>query len=186
MSHVHQVPMCRQRIDPGEWDAHGGAALGDRAEWSDRACGMAALRMILLTYGRPAPPLTELVALGVREGALTGRGWLHAGIARLAEGFGIPARAQPAAAADLPGHLAAAPVIVSVTEKFPDDGRKGGHLVVARGYHGTRPGDPDILFRDPSGWGQTCDRVPLSRLAASYTGRCITFAPLLTPVTEGA
>ena len=186
MSRIHQVPMCRQRIDPGEWDAHGGAALGDRAEWSDRACGMAALRMILLAYGRPAPPLTELVALGVREGALTGRGWLHAGIARLAEGFGIPARAQPVAAADLPGHLAAAPVIVSVTEKFPDDGRKGGHLVVARGYHQVAaPGDPDILFRDPSGWGQTCDRVPLSRLAASYSGRAITFAPL-TCATEGA
>lgn len=90
MSQVHQVPMCRQRIDPGEWDAHGGAALGDRAEWSDRACGMAALRMILLAYRRPAPPLTELVALGVREGALTGRGWLHADIARLANlGIGI-------------------------------------------------------------------------------------------------
>lgn len=186
MSQVHHVPMCRQRIDPGEWDAHGGAALGDRAEWSDRACGMAALRMILLAYRCPAPPLTELVALGVREGAMTSRGWLHAGIARLAERFGIPARAQAVAAPDLPGHLAAAPVIVSVTEKFPADGRKGGHLVVARGYHQTRPGDPDILFRDPSGWGQTCDRVPLSRLAASYTGRCITFAPLLTPVTEGA
>ena len=135
VSRVHQVPMCRQRIDPGEWDAHGGGALGDRAEWSDRACGMAALRMILLAYRRPAPPLTELVALGVPEGALTGRGWLHAGIARLAERFGIPARAQAVAAPDLPGHLAAAPVIVSVTEKFPDDGRKGGHLVVARGYH---------------------------------------------------
>jgi hypothetical protein len=51
-----------------------------------------------------------------------------------------------------------------------------------------RPGrsNPDIIFRDPSSWGQTCDRVPLSRLAASYTGRCITFAPLLTPATEGA
>jgi hypothetical protein len=85
VSQVHQVPMCRQRIDPGEWDAHGGAALGDRAEWSDRACGMAALRMILLAYRRPAPPLTELVRIGVREGALTGRGWLHAGIARLAD-----------------------------------------------------------------------------------------------------
>ena len=178
MSQVHQVPMCRQRIDPGEWDAHGGAALGDRAEWSDRACGMAALRMILLAYRRSAPPLTELVALGVAEGALTGRGWLHAGIARLADRFGIPAP-------DLPGHLAIAPVIVSVTERFPDDGRKGGHLVVARGYHDAQPGDPDILFRDPSGWGQTCDRVPLSRLAASYSGRAITFAPL-TPLTEGA
>ena len=42
--------MCRQRIDPGEWAAHGGTSLGDRAEWSDRACGMASLRMIMLAY----------------------------------------------------------------------------------------------------------------------------------------
>jgi hypothetical protein len=50
MSAVHDVPMCRQRIDPDEWDEHGGHALGDRAEWSERACGMAALRMIMLAY----------------------------------------------------------------------------------------------------------------------------------------
>ena len=178
MSQVHQVPMCRQRIDPAEWDAHGGTALGDRAEWSDRACGMAALRMILLAYLGDAPPLTELVKTGVRDGALTGRGWLHAGIARLAAGFGIPAAAEAVTAGELPALLAAAPVIISVTEKFPDDGRKGGHLVVARGITQSANGGPDILIRDPSAWGQEHDRVPLARLSASYTGRCITFAPM--------
>jgi hypothetical protein len=170
--------MCRQRIDPAEWDAHGGAALGDRAEWSDRACGMAALRMIMLAYLGDAPPLTELVKTGVRDGALTGRGWLHAGIARLAAGFGIPAAAEAVPAGELPARLAAAPVIISVTEKFPDDGRKGGHLVVARGTACTGTSGPDILIRDPSAWGQDHDRVPLARLSASYTGRCITFAPM--------
>jgi hypothetical protein len=38
--------MCRQRIDPEEWQAHGGHMPGEPAEWSERACGMAALRMI--------------------------------------------------------------------------------------------------------------------------------------------
>jgi hypothetical protein len=178
LSQVHDVPMCRQRIDPAEWDAHGGASLGDRAAWSDRACGMAALRMILLAYLGDAPPLTELVKTGVREGALTERGWLHAGIARLAASFGIPAAAEPVSADELPARLAAAPVIISVTEKFPEDGRKGGHLVVARGTAQSADGSPDILIRDPSAWGQDHDRVPLTRLAASYTGRCITFAPI--------
>jgi hypothetical protein len=170
--------MCRQRIDPAEWDAHGGTALGDRAEWSDRACGMAALRMILLAYLGDAPPLTELVKTGVRDGALTDRGWLHAGIARLAGSFGIPAAAEAVAAGELPARLAAAPVIISVTEKFPDDGRKGGHLVVARGTAQSANGGPDILISDPSAWGQDHDRVPLTRLSASYSGRCITFAPM--------
>jgi hypothetical protein len=170
--------MCRQRIDPAEWGAHGGTALGDRAEWSDRACGMAALRMILLAYLGDAPPLTELVKTGVRDGALTGKGWLHAGIARLAAGFGIPAAAETVTASELPARLAAAPVIISVTEKFPEDGRKGGHLVVARGTACSAHDSPDILIRDPSAWGQDHDRVPLTRLSASYTGRCITFPPM--------
>ena len=175
MPHAHDVPMCRQLVDPAEWDLHGGWALGDRMEWSNRACGMAALRMILLAYGREAPSVTELLKLGVKHEALTDRGWLHAGIADLATGFGIPGRAEPVAAGDLLGTLTVAPVIISVTGQFPDDGRKGGHLVIARGYEdGT---DPDVLIRDPSAWGQTHDRVPFSRLAASYTGRAITFAP---------
>jgi Peptidase C39 family len=170
--------MCRQRIDPAEWDAHGGAVLGSHAEWSDRACGMAALRMILLAYRGAAPPLTELIKTGVRAGALTDRGWLHAGIARLAASFGIPAAAEAVAAADLPARLASAPLIISVTEQFPTDGRQGGHLVVARGITGSVPDGPDILIRDPSAWGQSHDRIPLARLSASYTGRCITFAPM--------
>jgi hypothetical protein len=170
--------MCRQRIDPAEWDAHGGAVLGDRAEWSDRACGMAALRMILLAYLGDAPPLTELVKTAVREGALTERGWLHIGIAHLAESFGIPSAAEAVTVAELPARLTDAPLIISVTEKFPEDGRKGGHLVVARGTAGSAHGDPDILIRDPSAWGQDHDRVALKRLSASYAGRCVTFAPM--------
>ncbi|MEW2632488.1 hypothetical protein AB0903_12710 [Streptomyces sp. NPDC048389] len=54
--------------------------------------------------------------------------------------------------------------------------RKGGHLIILRGYEDGP--DPVIQFRDPSAWGQEHDRVPLSRLAHSYTGRAITFAPL--------
>ncbi|WP_196455268.1 hypothetical protein [Planomonospora sp. ID82291] len=49
---------------------------------------MAALRMILLSYGREAPSVTELLKLGVKQNALTERGWLHAGIAEMATGFG--------------------------------------------------------------------------------------------------
>ncbi|MFB7377234.1 glutamate ligase domain-containing protein [Kitasatospora purpeofusca] len=172
---AHRVPMCRQRIDHDEWERHGGAALGDRAEWSDRACGMAALRMILLAYGQEPPSLTELVQLGVEKGALTERGWLHAGIASLAEVYGVPGRAEPVPAEELIDRLKTAPLIISVTEKFPEDGRKGGHLVVAHGFDPGAGTDPLILFRDPSGWGQENDRVPLSRLSASYSGRAITF-----------
>ncbi|KND32130.1 hypothetical protein IQ63_24180 [Streptomyces acidiscabies] len=168
--------MCRQLIDPAEWDHHGGWALGDRAEWSDRACGLASLRMILLAYGHEAPTVTELLKLAVKNEVLTPRGALHTGIADLATGFGIPATAEPVPVEDLLARLDDAPVIVSITEQLPDDGRKGGHLIILRGYEDTP--DPTLLIRDPSTWGQTHDRVPLSRLTPSYTGRAITFAPL--------
>ena len=85
-----------------------------------------------------------------------------------------PATARP---------LDEAPLIASVTSEFPADGRRGGHLVVLRGYE-LGHADPLILFRDPSGWGQDHDRVRLSRLAESYSGRCITFKPAVSPATE--
>ncbi|SCF77818.1 Peptidase_C39 like family protein [Streptomyces sp. MnatMP-M17] len=176
MPRVHDVPMCRQLIDPAEWDLHGGWALGDRTEWSNRACGLASLRMILLAYGREAPTVTELLKLAVKNEVLTPRGALHAGIAKLATDFGVPSRAEPVPAGDLRERLDDAPVIVSVTEQLPNDGRSGGHLVILRGYENSS--DPAVFIRDPSAWGQTHDRVPLSRLTSSYTGRAITFAPL--------
>ncbi|MEV1008342.1 C39 family peptidase [Streptomyces sp. NPDC049881] len=168
--------MCRQLIDPAEWDLHGGWALGDRIEWSNRACGLASLRMILLAYGREAPTVTELLQLAVKNEVLTPRGALHAGIANLAVALGVPSKAEPVLVEDLPHRLEAAPLIVSVTEQFPDDGRSGGHLVILRGCE--EGPDPVIHFRDPSAWGQTHDCVPLSRLAHSFTERAITFAPL--------
>ena len=183
---AHDVPMCPQRIDPREWQDYGGAELGDIDEWSDRACGMAALRMILLARDIPAPSLTRLLLLGTACGALTGRGWLHAGIADVAASLGLPGRAEAIAPADLPACIKDGPLIASVTFQFPDDGRRGGHLVVLRGYEQARA-DPLILFRDPSRWGQEHDRVPLSRLAHSYAGRCITFTPAVqSPPTSDA
>ncbi|MDQ1295597.1 MAG: hypothetical protein QG608_3482, partial [Actinomycetota bacterium] len=90
MPRVHEVPLCRQLIDHAEWDQHGGWVLGDRAEWSDRACGLASLRMILLAYGQEAPTVTQLLKLAVENEILTPRGALHAGIADLAGEFGVP------------------------------------------------------------------------------------------------
>jgi hypothetical protein len=52
---------------------------------------------------------------------------------------------------ELGQRLADAPVIISVSEQFPEDGRRGGHLVVARGYE--TEAVPTVHFRDPSRWG---------------------------------
>ncbi|MFJ4988760.1 C39 family peptidase [Streptomyces sp. NPDC088732] len=169
--------MCRQLIPLEEWDAHGGWILGDRLEWSNRACGMAALRMILLAYTGQAPTVTELLHLAVKHEVMTPNGALHAGLANLAADYGVPGRAEAVDATELIDRLTDAPLIISVTEQLPDDGRTGGHLIVARGYDDVG-NEPGILFRDPSFWGQSNDRAPLSRLAASYSGRAILFPTL--------
>ncbi|MFF7254753.1 C39 family peptidase [Streptomyces microflavus] len=174
--------MCRQLIEPEEWELHGGWALGNRLEWSNRACGLASLRMILLAYGHEAPTVTELLKLAVKNEILTPRGALHAGIARLATELGVPSTAEAVPAEELPARLDEAPLIASVTEQLPEDGRSGGHLVILHGYE-TGP-NPTIHFKDPSSWGQSHDRAPLSRLSASYTGRAITFAPLTNGETR--
>jgi hypothetical protein len=176
---AHDVPMCCQQIDPAEWQRCGGAELGSAEEWSYRVCGMASLRMILLALGQDAPSLTELVTAGAAIGAFSERGLLHASVAELAAGLGVRGQAEAVPAEDLPGRLDGAPMIASVTTAFPVDGRRGGHLVVLRGYE-LGQADPLILFRDPSDWGQEHDRVRLSRLAQSYAGRCITFQPVNT------
>jgi hypothetical protein len=65
------------RTDPGEWAGCAGHVPGDWAEWSDRACGNAALRMIMLAYLGDAPPLTELImAGGATTLSATGMGML--------------------------------------------------------------------------------------------------------------
>ena len=87
---AHDVPMCRQRASEREWMDEGGGELGDLAEWSDRACGMAALRMILLAHSLDAPPLTALLRSGVAAGALSDRGWVQAGVAEFACSLGLP------------------------------------------------------------------------------------------------
>ena len=84
------------------------------------------------------------------------------GIAKLASEFGVPGHAEPVEATRLLDRIATGPVIISVTEQFPTDGRRGGHLVVARGFDDSP--DPMIAFRDPSAWGQNNQEVPLSRL----------------------
>jgi hypothetical protein len=108
--------------------------------------------MILLAYGRKAPTVTELLKLAVKHEVLTPRGALHAGIASLATDFGVPATAEPVRVEELLARLDDAPVIASVTEQFPDDGRSGGHLIILRGFEDGP--DPTIFIRDPSAWAR--------------------------------
>jgi ABC-type bacteriocin/lantibiotic exporter with double-glycine peptidase domain len=174
------IPWMGQRFDPQRWAADGFEGPEDSLLWSDRACGIACLRMILAYYGLPVPDTAEMLRLGLDIGAYCDRGWVHRGLVELGRHYGLSGKAEPA---DL-GLLARAvacgmPPIVSVTHKLPTDGRKGGHLVVFAGVSvdGTHNRPPVVHLRDPSRWGRQNDRVQVPRFLSSFSGRAVLFWP---------
>jgi ABC-type bacteriocin/lantibiotic exporter with double-glycine peptidase domain len=176
MDYCLNVPRFPQRFEQGDWP-EGTLVEGDGpATWGDRACGLACLRMLTAHFGLPVPSQYDLLRQALEINAYSPRGILHQGLADLAARHGLSA--APVAidtAAQLRRLLTTCgPVVVSITHQLPDDGRRGGHLVVVSGLHETP--EPAVTFRDPSRWGATHSQVPLERFFSSFTGRGICFA----------
>lgn len=146
--------------------------------WGHRSCGIACLRTILEAHGIAAPSAHRLLARGLAIGAYTPLGWLHQGLADLAAEHGLRAAAVGHEGPEVLRARAAhgLPSIVSVTHLFPEDGRKGGHLVVFGGEDGPIA-DRRAHFMCPSRWGETTRSLPAERFWASWTGRAIVFEP---------
>ncbi len=177
---VHlDVPRFPQQFD-GDWPV-GVTVRGHGAlHWSGRACGAACLRMLLAYYGRSVPSLFDLLVEGVERDAYTPRGWLHSGLVELARRHGVRASALRLPASEFAGALrASGPLIVPVGHRFPVDGSRGGHLVVVNGQW-RAAGETRLEVRDPAPAGARRRSVPLTRLAASYSGRSIVFSGTLT------
>lgn len=172
--HLRTVPWVGQRFS-GAWPDGAGPA-GGPAYWGPRACGIACAAALLTFHGRRTPTRHELLAEAVEHAAYTPAGWSHAGLARLLERHGLPAQARLVAdPADLVAIASAGrPSIVSVTLGFPEDGQKGGHLVVFAGH---LDGGHLARFMDPSRWGRDHWLLPSSRFWASWTGRAILAGP---------
>ncbi|MFE7272978.1 C39 family peptidase [Streptomyces sp. NPDC057623] len=176
MDHCLSVPRFPQRFEPLDWPT-GTLCEGAGPEvWGDRACGPACLRMITSYFGLAVPSQYDLVRQAVDSGAYTSRGILHQGLADLARRHGVSAAPVALDTEDDLRHLltTCGPVVVSVTHQFPEDGRRGGHLVVVSGVH--RTPEPTVTFRDPSRWGHTHSEVSVRRFLGSFTGRAIGFA----------
>lgn len=165
-----------QRFDVARWREHGFESEADSRLWSDRACGIACVAMLLEHFTGTPAKVHDLLHEGRELGAYSPRGWIHAGLARLVRRQGIGAEAtqiDPEHTSDLLGEaLAEGPVIASVTLALPTDGSRGGHLILLTGL--TRaPGEVVVHFRDPSTWGEQNTWVDWDRFAASFTGRVV-------------
>jgi hypothetical protein len=127
-------------------------------------------------HQRAVPSIFELLQEGVAAGYYTSKGWIHAGLASLGAAYGLRGEARRAATiADLRSCLESTggPLIASVALRFPQDGRRGGHLVVVTAVgEGPRA---RICIRDPSSWGKEQDSISAARFSASYSGRVVIF-----------
>lgn len=166
-----------QHFGPGEWP-DGARVLGETGEhWGERACGVACVRSVVHFHTGLAPDLYALLRRGVDAGGFGGRGWDHASLAALGRPYGIDGESLGMdGLSELFDQVdAGLPVIVSCTLGFPEDGRRGGHLVLVTGHRPSHDGDDEIDVMDPSRRGRTETTVRASRLATSWTGRAIVF-----------
>ncbi len=163
--HFHLQPQAEMPV---------GVDASELAEWSERACGLACLRTLLAFHGHPVPTQWDLVVDARAIGAYVPRGIVHARLVDLARRHGLDgvATSMPDVRDVLRTADEGLPVIVSVAPQLPDDGRRGGHLVVVGGT--ARGGQ--VRIADPSRWGATHRLVGVDRFS-SYTGRAVVLWP---------
>lgn len=178
------VPLFRQRFDPDNWQSDGFRSMADSLAWSNRSCGIACVRMAIAYFHHEAPSMAALLGHGLRMNGYGKRGWVHQSLAELLELHGLSARPSSIGkdVREMVGSLTAGnPLIASVTDQFPCDGREGGHLVVVTGIH-FRDDEPVIIyFNDPSAWGQEHCQVQVRQFLCSFSGRIIKMACSASP-----
>jgi ABC-type bacteriocin/lantibiotic exporter with double-glycine peptidase domain len=172
------TPFFTQVIPEQQWPEGFRFAGEDRAYWSERTCGLACLMSIASFHGKPIPTIFELLREGVGLGHYTKMGWIHVGLAAIGGQYGFQGKALPAVTIDdLRSCLefTGSPLIASVTRQFPEDGRRGGHLVVVTAIDDEPT--PRICCLDPADGGLGEIRIPAARFFASFAGRIIVFLP---------
>ena len=146
----------------------------DRTELGDTLCGIACVHMITQFVRGTAPDYLGLVRAGVDAGALGERGWIHSGLGEMLTALGVPAHptGTRSQAQLLDACERGLPSIVSCSITFPEDGSRGGHLVVLLGERSTASGTRTV-FADPSRWGETHRSVESQRFWSSWSGRAV-------------
>jgi hypothetical protein len=179
--------------DP-RWAESGAKDPEEYAYWTDRACGVACVKMVVEAFGGPVNPLVAWARAGVelggyltesrQDGSLAERGWLHAALATLITRAGFFAEPRAMEIAEFPdlftrGYLLIASVSYQIGTRLPIT-RRGGHLVVVSGAEMMDEHLEAIYVQNPS--GRTAElrsnaRIPVGRFASGYTGRVIVTAP---------
>lgn len=181
---------------PGEsdprWAESGAQTPAEYAYWTQRACGVACLKMCVDALGGAERSLVEWANAGLAirgylvntapDGQIQEIGWRHAALAELCHAEGFSAEVLPAALHEIAAHLRCGRlVIASVSYELGTLGavtKKGGHLVVVTGAKLDDSGAlTHLTINNPSGRHahlRTGAVIPVERFEAAYTGRIIT------------
>lgn len=135
---IHKVPEFSQHLDVKE------------KEWRNRACGIAALKMLLEYNNSDSPPIDELIKIGLEKDAyIQNIGWKHKELAEIARDFNLKSKnfdwanlTPEEAFENLESYFPENPVLASIHKDFDD--KKGGHLIVLTGME-----DDTIFYNEP-------------------------------------
>lgn len=168
------VRRCQHPDEYTDDEVHWAFPGQDRTELGDTLCGIACVHMITQFVRGIAPDYLGLVRAGIDSGALGEHGWIHSGLGEILTALGVPARPTGSHSRDqlVDACERGLPSIVSCSITFPEDGSRGGHLVVLLGERQSASGARTV-FADPSRWGATHRSVESQRFWSSWSGRAV-------------
>jgi predicted double-glycine peptidase len=143
---------------------------GGKYEWGNRCCGIACIASVLHCLRGKTVSKMELLQRGFELNAYSTKGWIHSGLVDIASMYGVSGVAFPVESTDLLCEISAlnVPILASVSNQLPVDGKVGGHLIALNEVT-----DTDVYFMDPSTWGKTNTRCSPERFSASFSWRII-------------
>ena len=146
---LHDICRQPQHFERSEWARNGFESADDSDLWGERACGIACASMILHYRGNTGLSRAELLHQGRARGAYSEPGWIHRDLGDLITNHGVPAEARGVSdLTELAEALSDGPVIASVSFQFPNNGSKGGHLVLVTGPTWTNGDISGFFFND--------------------------------------
>lgn len=186
------IPFYSQRVDLRTALADGFASVGEAEHWIERGCGIACLRMIVDGFrARCGLSSTvrqgEMIHQGLDLGAYCDRGWIHAGLVKLAGLHHLGGACFRGATIDdlvrelRCGHPCIASISVGFEGGLVDEGgrprRPGGHLAVVLGFLGSNA-EGGLVVNHPSSdpnyeWERR--QIDRSAFAASFAGAFMSF-----------
>lgn len=168
-----EVPLIRQKMSAVDGFNNDDEAI----KFGNNACGAACLKMVFESFSLSyTPSVKELMEEGIREKNFKELiGWVHDGLVAMIKKYGLSAEREniflkPEKIAEKlqENNL----IIASVSLGFNQD-KRGGHLIVIYGIAMENRRLDQVLFRDPSGWGQTHSSIDSQSFLNSWTGNVI-------------